>query len=398
MKSFEFNFLNTPYIIFGRNTIAHIGEQVREYGSSATLVVSKTIFETKGVREIIEEILAMNGIDYSIFYASKEPTCEDINEGIDYVRRIKSDVIVCIGGGSAIDTGKAIAGITTNEGKTEDYMEVFKTGKILKNPAKPIIAIPTTAGTGSEATRNAVVLSKKLKVKSSIRSNNLIPKVAIIDSEIMVHQSKELTASCGMDALTQLIESYTSSNSQLITDSLALLGIRKALESLVKVYEDGNDISAREDMAFAALLSGICLANAGLGAVHGFAGSIGGLLPIPHGVICGALLAPVIEENIRTMLRNIPFHPFLAKYARLGEIARDLSFEDIREAMQSLIDYMYNITAVLKIPKFEDYGLKEDNFQQIIENAQKSSSMRYNPATLNLEQMEKILRKATFRS
>ncbi|MHA1213506.1 MAG: iron-containing alcohol dehydrogenase, partial [Candidatus Heimdallarchaeota archaeon] len=179
--------------------------------------------------------------------------------------------------------------------------------------------------------------------------------------------SPEVTAYCGLDALTQLIESYTSTKSQPMTDSLAILGIRRITKSLIHVFENGHDVSSREDMAFAALLSGICLANAGLGAVHGFASPIGGMLGIPHGVVCGALLAPVIEENIRQMIAEIPFNETLAKYATLGELLVNLFFDDIREAADRVIEYTEQISRLLKIPKLSKYGLSEKYFDKIIE-------------------------------
>jgi alcohol dehydrogenase class IV len=238
------------------------------------------------------------------------------------------------------------------------------------------------------------VLSKEDGLKTSIRSPLLIPKVALIDPELMVNVSPEVTAYCGLDALTQLLESYTSIKSQPITDSLAILGIRRIIKSLIFVYENGDDVSSREDIAFAALLSGICLANAGLGAVHGFASPIGGMLGIPHGVVCGALLAPVIEENIRQMVAEIPFNETLAKYATLGELLVDLVFEDIREAADRVIEYTEQISRILKIPKLSKYGLTEKYFDKIIEKAKISSSMRYNPVKLSDEALHRILLKS----
>ena len=388
----RFDFLNTPQIVFGKGRFQEIGDLLAHYGKRILIVGSESAFSQ--IKERFEAIISKKKMSYEIIFIKGEPDIHQIDSGVELGIKQKAHAILGIGGGSAVDAGKAVAGLITNGGSAKDYMEVIGKGsKITKQPL-PFIAVPTTSVTGSEVTKNAVVLSKEDGLKASIRSPLLIPKVALIDPELMVNVSPEVTAYCGLDALTQLLESYTSIKSQPITDSLAILGIRRIIKSLIFVYENGDDVSSREDIAFAALLSGICLANAGLGAVHGFASPIGGMLGIPHGVVCGALLAPVIEENIRQMVAEIPFNETLAKYATLGELLVDLVFEDIREAADRVIEYTEQISRILKIPKLSKYGLTEKYFDKIIEKAKISSSMKYNPVKLSDEALHRILLKS----
>ncbi|MCK5183654.1 MAG: iron-containing alcohol dehydrogenase, partial [Candidatus Heimdallarchaeota archaeon] len=344
----KFDFLNTPQIVFGKGRFQEVGDLLAQYGKRILIVGSKSAFSQ--IKKQFETIITKRKMSYDIVFIKGEPDIHQIDAGVEVGIKQKAEVVLGIGGGSAVDAGKAVAGLITNGGSAKDYMEVIGKGSEITKQPLPYIAIPTTAGTGSEVTKNAVVWSKEDGLKASIRSPLLIPKVALIDPELMVNVSPEVTAYCGLDALTQLLESYTSIKAQPITDSLAILGIRRITKSLIHVFENGQDVSSREDLAFAALLSGICLANAGLGAVHGFASPIGGMLGIPHGVVCGALLSPVIEENIQQMIVEIPFNETLAKYAMLGELLVDLVFDDIREAADRVIEYTEQISRLLKIP------------------------------------------------
>lgn len=387
----EFDLLPLPQIYFGVEKIGKLVEIIPTFGKSTLIVASESVWKNKIIKEKLERKLDDIKLTREIFFIKGEPNTEIIDKGVELAKEQKAELVLSFGGGSVIDVGKAIAGLVTNKGKIIDYMEVIGKGKKMIKEPLPHIAIPTTAGTGSEVTKNAVILSKKDKIKVSIRSPFLIPKIVIVDPQVMISQPKNVTAACGIDALTQLIEAYTSRKAQPITDSLALLGIRRAVESIIRAYEDGEDIVAREDMALAALLSGICLANAGLGAVHGFAGPIGGMYNIPHGVVCGALLEVVLQENIRSMFSQVPFHLTLAKYARLGELVSDLTFGDIREAVRNLVGFVASLTKTLKIPKLKELGLQQDDIDEIIQKAKKSSSMRYNPVELTDKQLVRIL-------
>ncbi len=391
----EFEFLSLPQIFFGRKQISKISSITKEYGQKALIVASDSVWKNNEIKSIFETELTAKDFSKTVFLSKGEPTTKSVDQGVERARTEKVEVVIAIGGGSALDLGKAIAGLVPNTGFAKDYMEVIGKGATIIEQPLPLIAIPTTAGTGTEVTKNAVILSREDKLKASIRSPLLIPKVAIIDPELMVSLPKEITASCGLDALTQLIEAFTSNKSQPITDSLAILGIQKATESLIRAFDEGNDLDAREDMAFASLLSGICLANAGLGAVHGLAGPIGGMFDATHGIVCGALLAPTIEQNILKLLSQVPFSHKLSKYVRLGEIVSEHPFETMREAVTNIIGYTRNITKILEIPKLAEFGISQSDFESIITKAKKSSSMRYNPVELSDEQLTKILLQAT---
>ena len=390
----NFELLPTPQLYFGVKQFSKIGFLTNLFGSNALIVASESVFKNKRIQSLINEKLDENKIEYQSIFIKGEPDIDQIDKAVKFSIEQKSNVIIGLGGGSVIDAGKAISSINSNGGSAQDYMEVIGKGKKIKKEPLPYIAIPTTAGTGSEATKNAVILSKEHKLKTSIRSPLLLPKIAIIDPELMITLPPNITASTGLDALTQLIEAYTSNKSQPITDALAIMGIKKITESIIRVYEDGTDIQARSDMALGAYLSGVCLANAGLGAVHGFAGPIGGLLNIPHGIVCGALLAPTIEENIRTMISKVPYHHLLEKYVILGNLLVEFPFESVKESIQNLIGFLTNLSLILNIPKFSSFGLKSELFNTIIQKAMNSSSMKYNPVKLNESQLGSILEKA----
>ncbi len=390
----EFEFLSLPQIYFGRKQINKLSSITKEYGQNAIIVASESLWKNNEIKSIIEDELTTKDISINVFHSRGEPTVTSVDHGVERAQEVKAEIIIAIGGGSTIDLGKAIAGLVTNTGSAKNYLEIIGKGKKIIEQPLPLIAIPTTAGTGTEVTENAVILSREDKLKASIRNPLLIPKVAIIDPELMVSLPKEITASCGLDALTQLIEAFTSNKSQPITDSLAILGIQKATESLIRTFDEGNDLDAREDMAFASLLSGICLANAGLGALHGLAGSIGGMFNIPHGIICGALLSSTIEQNIIKLLSQVPYSHKLSKYVRLGEIVSEHPFETMREAVTNIIGYTRNITKILEIPKLAKFGFKQSEFKAIITQAKKSSSMGYNPVELSDEQLTEILLQA----
>ncbi|MFX0124831.1 MAG: iron-containing alcohol dehydrogenase [Candidatus Hodarchaeota archaeon] len=386
----EFEFLPTPQIFFGFKQFHKIGTLVKELGSRLLIVASGSAFNSPETRETFTVSISKQEIEFDTFLIIEEPTIETIDFGVQKAKEFNADVIMSLGGGSAIDASKAIAGLYTNGGSARDYMEVIGKGSVITQPSLPIIAVPTTAGTGSEVTKNAVILAEKEKFKASIRSPLLIPRIAIIDPMLMLSVSPSFTATCGMDALTQLIEAYTSNKSQPLTDAWALLGVEKAFKSLLTCYNDGQSLNARKDMALASLLSGICLANAGLGAIHGFASPMGGL-KIPHGVICAALLKPTIEANIKELKKMDSENITLKKYAKLGEIISKKSQPSINEAHRVLVDYLGRLTQELKIPTLSKFGLNDSDIGIIVDKAKKSSSMRYNPIKLKKTVLMEIL-------
>jgi alcohol dehydrogenase class IV len=325
---------------------------------------------------------------------SGEPTVADVDRLLTTARGAECDCVVALGGGSAIDAAKAVAGLLGNGGAALDYMEVVGKGQKITKPALPWMAIPTTAGTGAEATRNAVIGYPEKQFKASIRSELLLPTVALIDPEIQTGVPPNVTASSGIDALCQVIESYTSTGANPITDALALRGIRLAGGALRRAYADGRDVDAREDMALAALLSGVTLTSAGLGAVHGSAAPLGANFPVPHGVVCAALLPHVIEANVRALRSESPDHPTLARYATVGRaLAGD---ESLRESVAA--DRAAEETAALardlKIPRLGDFGMTPAAVPGMVQLARKASSMRFNPVTLSDDVLAGILERA----
>lgn len=387
----EFTLLPTPQIFFGSKQFHKVGTLVKELGSRLFVVASGSALSSPETREVLTVSITKQDLEFETYLIKGEPTIETVDFGVQKAKEFKADVIIGLGGGSTIDSCKAIAGLFTNGGSARDYLEVIGKGAIISKPSLPIIAIPTTAGTGSEVTKNTVIRAEEEKFKASIRSPLLIPKIAIIDPRLMLSVPPLITATCGMDALTQLIEAYTSNKSQPLTDAWALLGVKKASRSLLTCYRNGESLEAREEMALASLLSGICLANAGLGAVHGFASPMGGL-NIPHGVICAALLASTIEANIKQLRAIDPDNNTLLKYAKLGETVSEKLFPTLDEAHKALIDYLRNLTRELNIPTFSKYGLTDSDIPTIVNKAKKSSSMRYNPINLKEEVLSEILR------
>jgi alcohol dehydrogenase class IV len=297
-------------------------------------------------------------------------------------------MLLALGGGSAIDAAKAIAGLATNGGQTVDYMEVVGAGRKITQPALPWMAIPTTAGTGAEATRNAVISHVEKQYKASLRSPHLLPRMALVDAELGLHVRPEITARAGLDALTQLIEAYTSQGANPLTDALALRGIECVARSLRQAYAHGDDLDAREEMALAALLSGICLNNAGLGAVHGFASPLGARFPVPHGVVCGVLLPHVLVANLAELERTRPAGAVWEKYKAVAGIVNPGS------APQACVAWTKDLVAEFKLPGLAHYGLTEKDIPELVAAAQKSNSMRYNPVALSGEVLAGILRAA----
>ncbi len=385
MAKFEFN--TVTRIIFGRGELARIGELAGQFGSCALVVYNAD--EPAGKTE---GVLKAAGIRARMLPQNREPQIRDVDGGVDLARREKCDVVIGLGGGSAIDAAKAIAGLLGNGGAATDYMEVVGQGRKIACPAVPWIAVPTTAGTGAEMTRNAVIGWPEKRFKASIRSERLLARVALVDPELGVSAPPNVTAQSGMDALCQLIESYTSSGAQPMTDALAIQGIVRAARSLVRVYRQGSDLEAREDMALAAMWSGITLSNAGLGAVHGFAAPLGANYPAPHGAVCAALLPWVIDANIKSLRQQDKTHPVLRKYAEIGQAMGQAGDMGDAAAIDYCIGFARELLRELNIPPLREFGIKEEDVPAMVELARKSSSMKYNPVTLSAEALAEVLK------
>jgi alcohol dehydrogenase class IV len=319
---------------------------------------------------------------------------EQIEQALAVARREACDLVIGLGGGSAIDAAKAVAGLLANGGGPLDYMEVVGEGRELTRPAVPWIAAPTTAGTGAEVTRNAVLGCAEQRFKASLRSHHLLAAVALIDAELGVDVPREPTACSGMDALCQLIESYTSRRAQPITDALAVHGMALAAQALPRACADGRDLEARQDMALAALLSGITLANAGLGAVHGFAAPMGANLDAPHGAVCAALLPHVMAANVEALAAESSEHPWLERYAVVGRTLTRRSDLPSTAAIDAGVRFAAELCGQLQIPRLSDVGLSNEEIPRLAELARKASSMRYNPIALSERQLSDILQKA----
>jgi alcohol dehydrogenase class IV len=290
----RFEFATATRIIFGAGTLREIGPLSKTLGSRALVVTGRNTKRAAPLQSLLRE----QGVDSILFSVDGEPEIETVVAGTTFAKRERCDFVISFGGGSALDAGKAIAAMLTNPGELLDYLEIIGQGKSLTQPASPFVAIPTTAGTGAEVTRNSVLSSPQHRIKVSLRSPLMLPKVAIVDPELTYDLPPEITASTGLDALTQLIEPYVCVRANPMTDALCVEGIRRVARSLRQAWANGHDAKVREDMSVASLFGGLALANAGLGAVHGFAAPIGGMFAAPHGAVCAALLPHVMKSNM----------------------------------------------------------------------------------------------------
>jgi alcohol dehydrogenase class IV len=372
-----FEFCGINKIIFGRGTISRAAELAKSLGSAPLI-----IHNSDAAIDSLSKSLA--DFRLTIRRQRGEPIVTDIDAAVEQARQSNCDTVIALGGGSAIDAAKAVAGLLTNGGSAVDYMEIVGNGRKITRSAAPWMAIPITAGTGAEATRNAVIGFPEKHFKASIRSELLLPRIALIDPELAVTVPPSVTASAGMDALCQLIESYTSTGASPITDTLALRGIHLASRNLSKAFRDGNDIEAREAMAMAALLSGMTLTSAGLGAVHGFAAPLGANFPAPHGTICAALLPHILSANIRA-LREQPSESnagVLKKYADIGRQFPGTESAPEGHAIDACVDFTTRLVNELNIPPLGKFGMTPASVPEMVSLARKSSSMRFNPIIL----------------
>ena len=393
MESFEF--LSVGRIVFERGGFARIGELAAGLGGGAAMLVTNAgQAGDGGIVDRLAELLKAANLRCATWRQRGEPTVDDVASALGTAREEECDVVIGLGGGSAIDAAKAVAGLLTNGGGPLDYMEVVGKGRKITRQAAPWIAVPTTAGTGAEVTSNAVISSPENHFKASIRGEQLLARVVAVDAELGVGVRPEVTAWAGMDALCQLVESYTSARARPMTDALAVEGLARTATALPRAYADGTDVEAREEMAFAAMLGGITLANAGLGAAHGFASPMGANFPIPHGVVCGALLPHVMRANVHALRQTNPQSYTLYRYAVVGRMLTgraDLRDDEVTDAG---IRFVEDLAAKLEIPPLAHFGLTEEAFGNLIALARKSSSMRYNPVELSDRALTDVLRRA----
>jgi alcohol dehydrogenase class IV len=381
-----FEFATASRIVFGAGSVREVAPAARKWGSRALVL-------TGGNREraggLIRQLTSVD-LSTATFQVQGEPTVLAIRDGVRVAHEHGSEIVIAIGGGSAIDAGKAIAALITNGPEPLDYLEIIGGGMPLVHASAPFIAIPTTAGTGSEVTRNAVLASPEHGVKASLRSRHMLPRLAVVDPELTLNLPAAITASTGLDALTQLLEAWVSIRANPLTDGFCREGLPLVARSLRKAHRDGGDIIARTDMSLAALLSGLALANAGLGAVHGFAAPVGGMFDAPHGAVCAALLPHATAVNIAALSSREPASDYLRRY---GEAARMLTGK-VQGTAGDLIPWLTDLCRDLEIPSLRAHGIGEKHVADLVEKAARSSSMKGNPIALTAAELHEIVARA----
>ena len=373
----RFEFAAPARILFGEGTLREVAPAAAAMGKRALVVTGKS---AERARPVIASLEAA-ALECVPFAVPGEPSIELIREGAEFARDERCELVIAIGGGSAIDAGKALAAMLTNTGGPLDYLEVIGKGQPLAHPSAPFIAIPTTAGTGSEVTRNAVLASSEHRVKASLRSAFLLPRLAVVDPELTLDLPRSVTAYTGLDALTQLIEPYVSRRANPMADLFCVEGMRTAATALPRVRDNPHDREARSGMSWAALLGGLALANAALGAVHGFAAPVGGMFPAPHGAIIAAILPHAMEVNIRALRGDT---------GRYTQVARLLTGRPQATAEDG-VAWVRELCRKLEIPPLREYGVSQADVPALVEKAGHTSSMKGNPVTLGREELTEIL-------
>ena len=394
-----FDFATANRILFGAGTIGALPGLIRTWGQRVLVVTGRSAAR---VRPLVES-LESEGLEPRLLSVLGEPTVEVVARGCHLAAEQRVEGVVAFGGGSAIDAAKAIAVLATNPGDILDYLEVIGQGRALEKPGLPCVAVPTTAGTGAEVTRNAVLASAEHRVKVSLRSRLMLPRLAVVDPELSYRLSPEPTAATGLDALTQLIEPFVSCRANPMTDALCREGMMRVARSLrpahgaaVRIAQDPDaaldesEKAARTDLAVAALFSGLALANAGLGAVHGFAGPIGGMFGASHGSICAALLPAVVSGNVSALRARSPQHSALDRYREMAV----LLCADPNATIDQAIDWLRRLTADLAIPGLGQQGVADTELDAVVTRATAASSMKGNPIALTREEMAAMLHAA----
>jgi len=379
----SFEFATAGRIMAGPGRVQELPGVLAPLGSRVLVVTGADPARHRG-------LLASLDLPAAVFPVAAEPTVDLARAAVATAREHGADVIAAIGGGSVIDTGKAVAMLLGNGGDPLDYLEVVGSGRAITRPAVPCVAVPTTAGTGAEVTANAVLAVPSHQVKASLRSPLMIPRVALVDPLLTVSSPPPVTAASGLDALTQCLEPFVSVQATPLTDGLAREGLRRAGTGLRAAYADGSDIAARADMAMCSLLGGMALANAKLGAVHGLAGVIGGTADVPHGIACAALLAPVIEANVRVARSSPAGAGVLARYTEAAQLLTGDSAADLADGLA----WIRETLTLLHVPGLASFGLRPQQAEDIAAKALVSSSMKGNPVPLSEADLRAIVLQA----
>ncbi|MBN2493651.1 MAG: iron-containing alcohol dehydrogenase [Deltaproteobacteria bacterium] len=385
MKRFEL--ATAARIVFGPGCSAELPSLAAELGSRALFVTGSR--PDRSAEQ--QDALRRAGLALEVLSVSNEPDIAAAERVAAAARHAGCDLVIAMGGGSALDAGKAAAALAANPGEALDYLEVVGRGRALPHDPLPVIAVPTTAGTGSEVTRNAVLASPAERVKVSMRHARLLPRLALVDPSLCLSVPPSVTAATGLDALTQCIEPFLSKRANPLCDAICRQGIQLAARSLRRAFEDGRDLEARCDMSLASLCGGLALANAGLGAAHGFAGPIGGMFPgAPHGAVCARLLPHVLEANLAALCARAPGSPAIDRFDELGRL---LTGRPGARAADG-IDLVRALCEALAVPPLSAYGLSEDDLDSVVDRAERASSMKANPVELTRDELARILQAA----
>lgn len=381
----QFSFATAGEILFGPGMLETAVARMAALGKRF-LVVTGSNSERAG--PLLRSMMAQK-LEASLFSVPMEPSLSIVEKGASAALQAECQVVVGMGGGSAMDAAKAIAALMTNREGVLEYVEVIGKGRPLQYDAAPCVAIPTTAGTGAEVTRNAVLVSSRHKVKVSLRHASMLPRLAVVDPLLTHGMSPEVTASTGLDALTQLMEAWLSRKATPLTDGFCLEGLVRASQALPRAYADGNDAEAREEMHLASLLSGLALANGGLGMVHGLAAPLGGLLGAPHGMVCAVLLPAALRANTRLAREHNAQEPL----RRLQELAVIVT-GNVHAGLEDGVRWVEELCASLQVQGLAALGLQEEDVDKVAEQGLRASSMKGNPLEPSATDLSKVLREA----
>ena len=382
-----FHFARVPKILFGSGMISGLPGYIKSFGTRIVLVTGKSSFMNSAPAERLLAGLEREKLVFKLISVSGEPSPEIIDDAVLSIKHEDINLVVGIGGGSVLDAGKAISAMVTRKEPVVRFLEGVGD---LEHPGTklPYIAVPTTSGTGSETTKNAVISSIGAEgFKKSLRHDNFVPELALVDPELTMNCPSDITAASGMDCFTQLTEAYLSDKSNEFTDALAMEGLKAIKLSLIRCCHNGLDIEARTGMSFAAMTSGICLANAGLGVVHGFASSAGGMFDIPHGLLCGSLMAKTNEVNVRKLRKKKQNPEALNKYSALGQLFLDDKGKNDDYYIDGFIQYLHKLTHDLRLPGLKKYGVDEKDIPSVCAITENKN----NPVKLSSEDLHEIL-------
>lgn len=395
----RFEFATAGRIVFGPGSIREAGRIVPGLGGRVTETRPFVVTGSDPERAApLFDVLMERGVEYVVYQVDREPEIEIIETGVAHALQSWCNCVIAFGGGAVIDAAKAIAILATNDGEVMDFVEIIGYGRELNKPGLPMIAIPTTAGTGSEVTRNSVIIAPEHRVKVSLRSPLMLPAVALCDPELTYGLPPATTAATGLDALAQLIEPFVCRRANPLTDGICREGMMRVARSLRRAYADGSDAAARENMMVASLFGGLALANAGLGAVHGLAGPLGGMITAPHGALCAALMPHVVAANLEALRARAAAGEqgrAVSGWAlsRYQEVARLLTGEPDAVA-EDAVDWLSKLTADLGIPRLGAYGMRAEDISELVRKASQASSMQANPVELSHEELASIVQAA----